>query len=180
MPVRAPLTAQLRAYAPPTSEAPDMSGSYRSVFDTMLPDAVQVADPFHLVRLAGEKLDEVCRRVQNETLGHRGRKTDPLYRARKLLVLAAERLDETATGRLTGLLAAGDPKGRVTDKKRSGSCMRIAMLRSRSSGSTSCPRTCAMPPRLRRSDSSAAPCDGGGPRSPRGTTHRSPTVQPRP
>jgi hypothetical protein len=162
----------------------DMSGSYRSVFDTMLPDAVQVADPFHLVRLAGEKLDEVRRRVQNETLGHRGRKTDPLYRARKLLVLAAERLDETATGRLTGLLAAGDPKGEVTvawhAKKRSGSCMRIAMLRSRSSGSTSCPRTCAMPPHLRRSDSSAAPCDGGGPRSPHGTKHRSPTARPRP
>jgi transposase len=92
----------------------DMSGPYRSVFDTMLPDAVQVADPFHLVRLAGQKLDEVRRRVQNETLGHRGRKADPLYRARKLLVLAQERLDETSQGKLTGLLKAGDPKGEVT------------------------------------------------------------------
>jgi transposase len=91
----------------------DMSGSYRSVFDTMLPDAIQVADPFHLVRLAGEKLDEVRRRVQNETLGHRGRKSDPLYRARKLLVLAAERLDETAHAKLTGLLVAGDPRREV-------------------------------------------------------------------
>ncbi len=56
----------------------DLSGPYRAVFDTMLPDAVQVADPFHLVKLANTKLDEVRRRVQNETLGHRGRKTDPL------------------------------------------------------------------------------------------------------
>jgi transposase len=64
----------------------------------MLPDATQVADPFHLVRLAGQKLDEVRRRVQNETLGHRGRKHDPLYPARKLLVLAQERLDEHAQG----------------------------------------------------------------------------------
>ena len=28
----------------------DLSASYRTVFDTMLPDAVQVADPFHVVR----------------------------------------------------------------------------------------------------------------------------------
>jgi transposase len=55
----------------------DLSGPYRKVFDTMLPDATQVADPFHLVKLANSKLDECRRRVQNETLGHRGRKTDP-------------------------------------------------------------------------------------------------------
>ena len=92
----------------------DMSGPYRKVFDTMLPDAVQVADPFHLVRLAGEKLDLVRRRVQQETLGHRGHKHDPLYRVRKLLVMAQERLDERADTKLVGLLAAGDPKGEVT------------------------------------------------------------------
>ena len=44
----------------------------------MTPDAVQVADPFHLVMLANTKLDECRRRVQNETLGHRGHKADPL------------------------------------------------------------------------------------------------------
>ena len=37
-----------------------------------------------------------------------------MYRARKLLVLAHERLDEHASGKLTGLLAAGDPHGEVT------------------------------------------------------------------
>ena len=58
----------------------DLSGSYRAVFDTMLPDAVQVADPFHLVKLANAALDDCRRRVQDDTLGHRGRKTDPLYR----------------------------------------------------------------------------------------------------
>ena len=55
----------------------DLSGPYRAVFDTMLPDATQIADPFHLIRLANQKLDECRRRVQNQTLGHRGRKTDP-------------------------------------------------------------------------------------------------------
>ncbi len=59
----------------------DLSTSYRTVFDTMLPDAVQVADPFHVVKLANTALDECRRRVQNETLGHRGRRDDPLGRA---------------------------------------------------------------------------------------------------
>ncbi|MHB1787805.1 MAG: ISL3 family transposase, partial [Acidimicrobiales bacterium] len=33
----------------------DLSGPYRSVFDTMLPDAVPVAEPFHVVKLANTK-----------------------------------------------------------------------------------------------------------------------------
>jgi transposase len=91
----------------------DLSGPYRSVFDTMLPDAVQVADPFHVIKLANQKLDECRRRVQNETLGHRGRKNDPLYRSRRLLTKADERLDENGRTKLLGLLAAGDPRGEV-------------------------------------------------------------------
>ena len=91
----------------------DLSGPYKAVFDTMLPAATQVVDPFHLVKLGGSKLDDCRRRVQNETLGHRGRKDDPLYRARKLLVMAQERLDEDRQSKLTGLLAVGDPRGEV-------------------------------------------------------------------
>jgi transposase len=91
----------------------DLSGPYRSVFDTMLPDAIQVADPFHVVKLANSKLDECRRRVQNETLGHRGRKDDPLYRARRLLTKADERLDDAGRDKLLGLLDAGDPRGEV-------------------------------------------------------------------
>ena len=60
-------------------------------------------------------LDETHRRVQNETLGHRGHKSDPLYRVRKLMTLAHERLDRDANIRLAGLLEAGDPKGEVRD-----------------------------------------------------------------
>ncbi len=45
----------------------DLSGPWRLAFDTLLPDAVQVADPFHLVKLANQRLDEVRRWVQNET-----------------------------------------------------------------------------------------------------------------
>lgn len=91
----------------------DLSGPYRAVFDTMLPDATQIADPFHLIKLANSKLDECRRRVQNDTLGHRGRKDDPLYRARRLLTKAHERLDDHGEEKLLGLLAAGDPRGEV-------------------------------------------------------------------
>jgi transposase len=91
----------------------DLSGPYRSVFDAMVPGATQVADPFHVVKHANAKLDEARRRVQNETLGHRGRKSDPLYRIRRLLTKADERLEEHGRERLVGLLRAGDPRGEV-------------------------------------------------------------------
>ena len=67
------------------------------------------------MRLANDALDEVRRRVQQQTLGHRGHKHDPLYRARKLLVSASERVTDAGRVRLRGLLDAGDPYGEVRD-----------------------------------------------------------------
>ncbi len=49
---------------------PDLSGPYRKVFDDALPNTAQIADPFHVIKVANGKLDECRRRVQNETLGH--------------------------------------------------------------------------------------------------------------
>lgn len=63
----------------------DMSGPYRKVYDDSLPTPSRSPTPFHVIRHANSKLDECRRRVQNDTCGHRGRKTDPLYRARRLL-----------------------------------------------------------------------------------------------
>ena len=91
----------------------DLSGAYRRTFDVALPQAGQVADPFHVIRLASNSIDEVRRRVQIDTLGHRGRKRDPLYRVRRLLISAHERLSEGADAKLRGLLTAGDPHGEV-------------------------------------------------------------------
>ena len=93
----------------------DLSGPYRKAFDTALRHARQVADPFHVVRLANQMVDEVRRRVQNDTLGGRGTKNDPLYRVRKLLTMAHERLSTDSDAKLRGLLAAGDPRGEVRD-----------------------------------------------------------------
>ena len=91
----------------------DLSGAYRRTFDVALPHAGQVADPFHVIRLANNSIDETRRRTQNDALGHRCRKDDPLYRARRLLIAAHERLSETADTKLRGLLTAGDPQGEV-------------------------------------------------------------------
>lgn len=91
----------------------DLSGPYRKTFDETLDHVTQLADPFHLIRLANQALDECRRRVQNETIGHRDRKDDPLYRARRLLTKAHERLDDHGEHELIGLLEAGDPRGEV-------------------------------------------------------------------
>ena len=50
-----------------------------------LPDAVEVMDPFHVVHLAADAMDRTRQRVQQETLGHRGRRGDPLYAVRRTL-----------------------------------------------------------------------------------------------
>jgi transposase len=91
----------------------DLSATYKAVFDATVPHATQVADPFHVVKHATFQLDECRRRVQQELLGHRGRKDDPLFRARRLLAKANERLDDRGREKLTGLLEAGDPNGQV-------------------------------------------------------------------
>jgi transposase len=70
-----------------------------------LPEAVAVMDPFHVVRLAGNALDECRRRVQLATHGHRGRTTDPLYRARRTLHTGADLLTDKQKARLTALFA---------------------------------------------------------------------------
>jgi hypothetical protein len=53
-------------------------------------------------------LDQVRRRVQHETLVHRGRKQDPLYRIRKLWLTGNERLDATGQSRMLLGLRVGE------------------------------------------------------------------------
>jgi transposase len=91
----------------------DMSNAYAAVYSVMLPKAAQVVDPFHVVALANRTLDDVRRRVQHQTLGHRGRKDDPLYRARRVLLTGEEKLSDDAASRLESLLELGDPNGEV-------------------------------------------------------------------
>jgi transposase len=71
-----------------------------------LPDAVAVMDPFHVVRLAGDALDQCRRRVQQRLHGHRGRAKDPLYRARRTLHTGAGLLTDKQKARLTDLFTS--------------------------------------------------------------------------
>ena len=91
----------------------DMSATYAAVYSVMLPKAAQVVDPFHVISLANRCLDGVRRRIQIEQLGHRGRRDDPLYRARRVLLMGEEKLDADATARLASLLELGDPGAEV-------------------------------------------------------------------
>jgi transposase len=93
--------------------ATDLAESYRAGLDGRLDHAIRVADPFHVVRLANRCLDQVRRRVQNQTLGHRGRKRDPLYRIRKLMLTGTERLEERGIERMLLGLQLGDPDQEV-------------------------------------------------------------------
>ena len=73
---------------------------YASALVTPLGHARVVVDHFHAVRLANAVVDQVRRRIQQATLGHRGRTPDPLYRIRKLLLVAAEQLTSRGWVRL--------------------------------------------------------------------------------
>ncbi len=88
-------------------EAVAMDGftGFKTAAAEELPDAVAVMDPFHTVRLAGEALDECRRRVQQELHGHRGRKGDPLYSARRTLHTGADLLTDRQHERIEKLFA---------------------------------------------------------------------------
>jgi transposase len=86
---------------------------YASALVVPLGHARVVVDHFHAIRLANTVVDQTRRRTQQATLGHRGRKRDPLYRIRKLLLVAAEQLTQQGRVRLRAGLAAGDPAGEV-------------------------------------------------------------------
>jgi len=86
---------------------------YANAIRDGLPDAVAVLDAFHVVRLGTQVLDEVRRRVQQDTLGRRGHKDDPLYKIRGLLRHGVEHLTERQQAKITRCLQHGDPDGEV-------------------------------------------------------------------
>ena len=65
--------------------------------------------------LANDAVTRCRQRVQQDTVGHRGWKDDPLYGVRKLFLMGAERLDERGWERLEAALDAGDPDDAIRD-----------------------------------------------------------------
>ncbi len=78
---------------------------FKTATAEVLPDATAVLDPFHVVRLFAEALDQCRRRVQQATTGGRGRAGDRLYAARRTLHTGRDLLTDTQHRRLEALFA---------------------------------------------------------------------------
>jgi transposase len=76
-----------------------------------LPDATVTVDCFHGVKLANSMVDDIRRRTQQESLGHRGRRDDPLFKTRRLMTRGWERLSDRQREKLLRALDPGDPDG---------------------------------------------------------------------
>jgi len=82
----------------------DPFAGYKTAIDDKLEDATAVLDAFHVVKLGTAAVDEVRRRVQQDTLGHRGRKGDPLYGIQTILRAGVENLTEKQRNRLATVI----------------------------------------------------------------------------
>ena len=78
---------------------------FKTAAAEIVPDAVAVMDPFHVVALAGDALDRCRQRVQQDTCGHRGRTGDPLYGIRRVLRTGTELLTPRQAHRLDAAFA---------------------------------------------------------------------------
>jgi len=87
----------------------DLSASYAKAVADALPEAVIVADRFHLVRLGNDMVTAVRQRATREDRGRRGRKKDPEWASRRRLLTAHERLSPGSFARMwNGLIDQGD------------------------------------------------------------------------
>ena len=66
------------------------------------------------IKLCQNTIDAVNRRVQQDTLGHRGRRGEPLYGIRRVLLRGAERHTMRSCTRLIAWLAASDRASQVS------------------------------------------------------------------
>jgi transposase len=98
----------------PRSNRSVLTTGYANAIRDELPDAVAVLDAFHVVKLGTQVVDEVRGRIQQDTLGRRGHKDDPLYKIRGLLRRGREHLSEKQIVKLNTCLVAGDPGWEVT------------------------------------------------------------------
>lgn len=93
-----------------THVAIDLSASYAKAIRDALPDAIIVADKFHLSALGNQMLTEVRQHATRAARGRRGRKTDPEWAARRRLLLGHERHSSESFARMwNALLDAGNP-----------------------------------------------------------------------
>ncbi|SMX79210.1 Transposase [Brevibacterium sp. 239c] len=80
--------------------AMDAFTGYKKAATELVPDAVTVMVPFHVVALVGTKLDETRRCLQTELHGRRGQSGDDLYGIRKTIRTRVGLLSEKQKHRL--------------------------------------------------------------------------------
>jgi transposase len=91
----------------------DPSAPFAAAIRRLAPQATLVVDHWHLVRLANQAVTEVRQRVAREQLGRRGRKVDPAWAHRRLLLAAGDRLSARGLARLRQVLAVDDPSNEI-------------------------------------------------------------------
>ncbi|GAB46888.1 putative transposase [Mobilicoccus pelagius NBRC 104925] len=70
-----------------------------------IPHVTAVMDPFHVVHLAADALDECRQRTQQDIFGRRDRARDPLYASPRTLHTGADRLTDPQKARLAEVFA---------------------------------------------------------------------------
>jgi transposase len=88
--------------------AMDGFAGYKTAATEIIPDAVTVMDPFHVVALAGTKLDLIRQRIQQQTLGRRGHTGDPLYGIRRIARTRLQLLSTRQYARLNSVFDADE------------------------------------------------------------------------
>jgi transposase len=91
----------------------DPHAGYAAAVRAALPDAAIAVDHFHLIMLANKAVTAVRQRVTRELLGRRGRKLDPVWANRRLLLRGRERLSQAALARMWNGCVDHDPSGQI-------------------------------------------------------------------
>lgn len=78
---------------------------YKTAAVEVMEHVTVVMDPYHVVALAGDKLDLCRQRLQQETTGHRGRAGDPLFGIRRVAKTRAALLTDHQWHRLAKVFA---------------------------------------------------------------------------
>ena len=87
----------------------DPSAAFKKAITGALPNAAISVDPFHLVQLANLMVTRVRQRLIREREQRRGRKIDPAWANRRLLLRGYDTLSPRAKARLDAVFASDDP-----------------------------------------------------------------------
>ena len=85
--------------------AMDAFAGWKQAVESVVPHAVEVIDPFHVVQLAAARVTKVRCRLQCDATGRRGVRGDRLYDCRRALLTSDEYLGARGRARLMALFA---------------------------------------------------------------------------